>query len=60
MNDIEDKLADLRKAWTNFKDVAHQTSRQQRQAFSDILKEMDAAEITVVRADVLQAYDKQS
>lgn len=60
MSEVETNLKELRDAWNRFKAIAHQTSQEQRQAFSDILKEMDAAEIVVVRKDVLQAYDKQS
>lgn len=60
MSEVETNLKELRDAWDRFKAIAHQTSREQRQAFLDILQEMDAAEINVVRADVLKAYDKES
>jgi len=58
VENAEQKLKNLQDAWQAFKAIAHQASQEQRQAFSDILKEMDTAEIDVVRKDIFQTYDQ--
>ncbi len=58
MENVEQKLKDLADAWQAFKTVAHEADQGQRQAFTNMLKEMDMAEMKVVRADVLKQYDE--
>jgi len=58
MDETQTKLEELRTAWHTFKEVAHQTSEDQRTAFREILTEMDTAEATLKRAQVLKVYEQ--